>query len=316
MNPNSKCYRAVGLAAIVCVTCLAAVGQTAGTPINFPTVQLGATAFDWVQLPAGTTAVSGTVTGPFAIALQASYDYGSINGISFASSADTDGVCSPGAPACAVYLGVEFLGAATPGSSTGTVTLNNGLVYSLSASVLGPGLIFSPSTIDGGSVPVGSTSDGHSFTITNVEPAVSTAIALDPPSVSGPFLVTNNCVASLAAGATCSMTVFFAPTATGAANGDIQIPTGVGTIHIALTGTGVDNPADMKIDPATIVFRYSRQASQRSELLRLRISPLWTPFKLVLRTHICAWTAGTSIASRSWETPVAHSRPARRARFN
>ncbi len=108
-----------------------------GTPIDFPTVQPGATAFEWVQLPAGTTAVSGTVTGPFAIALQSSYDYGSINGISFASSADTNGVCSPDATACGVYLGVEFLGTATPGPSTGTVTLNNGLIYSLSANVLG-----------------------------------------------------------------------------------------------------------------------------------------------------------------------------------
>ena len=134
-----------------------------GMPIEFPTVQPGATAVKWVELPAGTTAVSGTVTGPFAIALQASYDYGSINGISFALSADTNGVCSPDAPACGVYLGVEFLGTATPGPSTGTVTLNNGLIYSLSANVLGPGLIFTPSSIDGGSVPIGSTNDGNSF---------------------------------------------------------------------------------------------------------------------------------------------------------
>ena len=225
-----------------------------GTPIDFPTVQPGATAFAWVQLPGGTTAVSGTVTGPFAIALQASYDYGSINGISFSSSADTNGVCSPDATACGVYLGVQFLGTATPGPSTGTVTLNNGLIYSLSANVLGPGLIFTPSSIDGGSVPVGSTNDGNTFTITNVESAGSAAITLDPPTVSGPFSITNNCAASLAAGATCSMTVSFAPTANGAASGEVQILTGVGVLLVSLTGSGVDNPADVSIDPANINF--------------------------------------------------------------
>jgi hypothetical protein len=254
MNPPSKCYRVVGLTAIVCVTCFAAVGQITATEITFPTVQPGATAFDWVQLPAGTSAVSGTVTGPFAIALQASYDYGSIDGVSFGLSAVTNGVCSPDAPACAVYLGVEFLGAATPGSSTGTVTLDDGLIYSLSASVLGPGLIFTPSSIDGGSVPVGSISDTYTITITNVASAGSAGITLDPPTVSGPFSITNNCGASLAASATCTINISFAPTATGAASGELQVPTAVGNLEVSLTGTGLDNPANVQISPATITF--------------------------------------------------------------
>jgi hypothetical protein len=225
-----------------------------GTPIEFSTLQPSATAVSWVQLPAGTTGVSGTVTGPFAIALQASYDYGSINGISFDSSAVTNGVCSPDATACGVYLGVEFLGTTIPGPSTGTITLSNGLTYSLSANVLGPGLIFTPSTIDAGSVSVGSTNDGSTFTISNVEAAGSADITLEPPTVSGPFSITNNCGASLVAGATCSMTVFFAPTANGAASGEIQVPTGVGVLLVSLTGSGVDNPANVSIDPANINF--------------------------------------------------------------
>jgi hypothetical protein len=222
-----------------------------GTPLNFPTVQPGATAVEWVELSAGTSAVSGSADGPFAIALQASFDYGSINGTAFASSANTNGGCSPDATECAVYLGVEFLGTATTGSSTGTVTLSNGLTYSLSANVLGPGLTFTPSSIDGNSVPIGSTSDGYTFTLRNVQ---SAAITLDQPSVSGPFSITNGCGTSLAANATCSMTVFFSPTATGAASGEVQVPTSVGSLGIPLTGTGVDNPADVTIDPATINF--------------------------------------------------------------
>jgi hypothetical protein len=223
-----------------------------GIPIDFPTVQPGATDVEWVELPAGTGAVSGTVTGPFVIALQPNYDYGSIDGVSFGATADTNGVCSPDVKTCVVYLGVEFLGTAAPGPSAGMVTLSNGLTYSLSANVLGPGLLFTPSSIDGGSVPIESTSDGYSFFITNVQ---STAITLDPPSVSGPFSITNGCGTSLAANSSCSITVFFSPTATGPASGEVQVRTSVGNVIVTLTGTGVDNPANVTILPATINFQ-------------------------------------------------------------
>ncbi|HEY1894887.1 MAG TPA: choice-of-anchor D domain-containing protein, partial [Terracidiphilus sp.] len=216
----------------------------AGTPIDFPTVQPGATALEWVELPSGTTAISGTVTGPFTIALQTSYVYGSINGVAFDSSASSDGVCATGVTPCGVYLGVEFLGTSSLGETTGTVTLSNGLTYSLSANVLGPGLLLTPTSLDGGSIPVGSTSPSTPLTasITNFG---STVITLGQPGVSGPFTVTNGCGSSLAAGATCTISVFFAPTAIGAASGELQVASSVGNLDASLTGTGLDNPADV-----------------------------------------------------------------------
>lgn len=223
----------------------------AGTPIDFPTLQPGATAVEWVELPAETTAVSGTVTGPFAIALQASYVYGSIGGVTFASSAASDGVCGTGATPCGVYLGVEFLGTSTMSEATGTVTLSNGLTYTLSANVVAPGVVLTPVSFDGGSVSVGSISDPFTVSITNVQ---STPITLDAPSVSGPFSITDGCSSSLAAGATCTINISFAPTATGVASGELQVTTSLGNLIASLSGTGLDNPANVQISPATITF--------------------------------------------------------------
>jgi hypothetical protein len=227
------------------------VALDGGTPVEFPT-QPGGTAVQWVELPSGTAAVSASVTGPFAIALQSSYIYGSIDGVSFAASASTSGKCvNIGTATCSVFLGIERLAAAPLGQSTGTVTLSNGQSYSVTANILAPDVVVSALSASAGNIPVGSTSDINPITITNDR---SSALSLGPEQITGPFSAANNCPASLAAGASCSINVYFSPLATGAAGGQLHVPTGAGSIVVALDGTGVANPADVKFSPASLLF--------------------------------------------------------------
>lgn len=223
--------------------------QDGGVPVAFPSNAVGASAVRWVELP-GTAALSASVTGPFAIALQPSYSYGAIDGVTFASTASTTGVCSvPSGTTCSLYLGIELLASAPVGTATGTVTLSNGLTYTVTADVLGPALDVEPAALDLGSIPVGSVSDATAVTLTNVS---NSAITVGAASVSGPFTTKNTCPASLAAHASCVVTVAFVPTATGAASGFAQVSTSQGSVGIALSGIGADNPADISLSPASL----------------------------------------------------------------
>jgi Abnormal spindle-like microcephaly-assoc'd, ASPM-SPD-2-Hydin len=137
------------------------------------------------------------------------------------------------------------------GQSTGTVTLSNGQSYSVTTNVLAPGVVVSTVNVSAGGIPVGSRSDINPITITNDR---SSALSLSQEQITGPFSATNKCPASLAAGASCSINVYFSPQATGAAGGQLHVPTGAGSIVVALDGTGVVNPADVKFSPASLLF--------------------------------------------------------------
>jgi HYDIN/CFA65/VesB family protein len=58
------------------------------------------------------------------------------------------------------------------------------------------------------------------------------------------FAFTDNCPASLAAGASCTLTIYLQPTATGTRSGEIIIydNAGAGNQTVTLTGTGLANP--------------------------------------------------------------------------
>jgi hypothetical protein len=55
------------------------------------------------------------------------------------------------------------------------------------------------------------------------------------------FPLSENCPTSLAAGASCTLTIYFKPTAVGACSGQIVLSDSVGTQTIALTGTGLSS---------------------------------------------------------------------------
>ena len=183
-----------------------------GLPVGIPSTTVGASAVQWVELPAP-AALSASVTGPFAIALRTSYAYGAINGVTFATTTSTTGACAvTSGTACSLYLGIELLPSAPVGTSTGTVTLSNGVTYSVSGDVLGSALDVEPSSLNAGIIPVGSRSDATPVTVTNLSTA---AFSVGAVSVTGPFTATSSCPATLAALASCTLSVTFKPTAVG-----------------------------------------------------------------------------------------------------
>lgn len=228
------------------------VPLVAGTPVIFASVPSGASSVQWVELPAGTGAVTGTAAGPFAIALRTSYaNDNAFNGVPFGTTASSEGTCTADVTvACRVWLGIEQLPTAPIGQFTGSVVLSTGLTYALTGNVQGPTLLVTPASIDLGNVLVSVTSGLVPVAITNLSAA---AISIKPPVVSEPFKV-RSCGNSIAAGATCVIEVSFESSATGPATGLLQLVTSAGSAWVNLSATGVASPTDISISPGSGVF--------------------------------------------------------------
>jgi hypothetical protein len=99
-------------------------------------------------------------------------------------------------------------------------------------------LTASPSSESFGNENVGSTSAARTVTISNSGSAAATMSSI---GVTGPFGESNNCGTSLAAGASCTVGVTFAPTAAGAATGTVSVNSSApgSPLTVALSGTGV-----------------------------------------------------------------------------
>jgi hypothetical protein len=98
-------------------------------------------------------------------------------------------------------------------------------------------LAASPTSLSFGSETAGSTTAAQSVTVTN---SGSAAAAISSVSASGPFAETNTCGSTLAAGASCTASVTFTPTATGSASGTLTVASNATdtSLTVALSGTG------------------------------------------------------------------------------
>ncbi len=101
-------------------------------------------------------------------------------------------------------------------------------------------LTASPSSESFGSENVGSASSAQPVTVTNPG---TTAASMSSIGVTGPFGESNNCGTSLAAGASCTVSVSFAPTAAGAATGTLSVNSSApgSPLTVALSGTGTSS---------------------------------------------------------------------------
>lgn len=106
--------------------------------------------------------------------------------------------------------------------------------------VLAPAVTLSPTSLDFGSVAYGVASPPKTVTLTNSGNATLSITGVVPPSNTD-FAVSSDCAATLAAGASCTITVIFTPTVGGSGTGVISVATNADSSPdlIQLTGVGV-----------------------------------------------------------------------------
>ena len=143
--------------------------------------------------------------------------------------------------------------APTSGITTGTLTVPNNhsggahtvtLIGTDGGTTVHTPVSASPGSLAFGNVPVGTTSAAQTVTIGNPGPAAATLSSI---TVSGPYAQSNTCGGTLAAGASCTVSVTFTPTAGGAQPGTLAVAnsttsTPVGT---TLSGTGVSSTTNL-----------------------------------------------------------------------
>jgi len=117
----------------------------------------------------------------------------------------------------------------------------------------GTALAASPASLAFGSEASGSTSAAQTVTVSNSN---TSAVSVSSVSASGPFNETNTCGTSIAAGGSCTVSVTFAPTASGAATGTLSVASSAAgsPLAVALTGTGTGTATNANLalnQPAT-----------------------------------------------------------------
>ncbi|WAC71636.1 choice-of-anchor D domain-containing protein [Roseateles sp. SL47] len=123
------------------------------------------------------------------------------------------------------------------GSGSGTAQVSIGLSGTGQAAAT-PVARLSSTALAFGAATVGGTSQAQAITVTNTGTA---SLVVSSATTTGPFAVTQDCGAGVAAGGTCTLSVTFSPTATGAAAGSLSLASnGTGSPQaVALGGMGV-----------------------------------------------------------------------------
>jgi P pilus assembly chaperone PapD len=121
----------------------------------------------------------------------------------------------------------------------------------------GSALSASPSSLSFGNENVGSTSGAQSVTVSNPG---SSAVSVSSVSVTGPFSQTNTCGSSIAAGSACTVSVKFAPTASGAATGTLSVASSApgSPLTVALSGTGVSPNTNLALNRPVTASGYTQ----------------------------------------------------------
>jgi F5/8 type C domain/Abnormal spindle-like microcephaly-assoc'd, ASPM-SPD-2-Hydin len=154
------------------------------------------------------------------------------------------------------------------GAASGTLTVaSNATNATLSVALSGTGttaatatLTATPTSVSFGSEAVGSTSAAQTVTIKNTGGAAASVSSI---SAGSPFAETNTCGSSIAAGASCTASVTFAPSANGAASGNLVVGSNAtdGTLDVALSGTGTggsSSPVNLALNAPITASSYTQ----------------------------------------------------------
>ncbi len=188
------------------------------------------------------------------------------------------------------------------------------------ATAAAPTVQISATSLNFNSEPVGSKSTAQTVTLTNSGSTALAISSISSISASGDFASTNTCGTSVAAGAACTISVTFTPTASGTRTGTLTIADNAsGSAQtVALSGTGatavVTAPA-VTLSPTSLTFASQTDGTTsvaqtltltNSGNVALTITGI-TAFGDFAQTNTCATTvaAGSSCTISSTFTPTA-----------
>jgi len=223
MNPLSRLRLAIALISLIALITLAVAPANAQTASRtFPSTALGNTSAAQTL-----TLSNGGILPVLISSISTSGDFAQSNNC---------GRSVAGRGSCTIT--VTFKPTAV-GTRTGTLTVKDS-AGTQTASLSGTGI--APVTVSAASLTfasqtIGVASAAQAVTVKN---AMSTALTVKSVAVSGDYSQTNNCGGSLAAGASCTVSVTFKPTAAGTRTGTLTITDGAVTSPqtVGLSGTG------------------------------------------------------------------------------
>jgi hypothetical protein len=211
---------------------------------------------DFGQVPVGITSATQTFTwtnpSPFPVAVSAVNivgDYAIVSNNCLLSGINAGGSCQ---------IAVDFT-PTTTGARAGTLSVTSGLT-TLKSTLTGtgvPDIQVSAASLNFGNIDVGGISAAQTVTVSNALPY---AVALQPLAVSGDYTYTTTCGASLGSLATCTVTLTFRPTASGARPGSLVISaanSAYGSATTTLTGNGVDFSLVVSPTSGTVVAGFN-----------------------------------------------------------
>jgi hypothetical protein len=113
------------------------------------------------------------------------------------------------------------------------------------------GVSATPGALNFGSVATGATSAAQTVTVTNPTNAAAPVSSI---TAAGDFAQTNTCGSSIAANGSCTVSVTFQPTATGARSGTLTVNAGGLTNTVTLSGTGTAPGPVLDATPGGLSF--------------------------------------------------------------
>lgn len=215
-----------------------------------PSIALSASAINFGALVGGTTSPPQTIT--VSNTGQATLNFSAIS-VSGANPGlfTLGGTCDPASPvpagsSCTVTVSAN---ASASGAFSGTLALasnaSNGVVsvaLSGTVSAPAPALAANPSALAFGAQTIGSAGASQAVTLANTG---NVAITLNSITISGAPSITiagKTCGATLAVGASCSVTVAFAPTVEGAAAATLAVTSNAAALQVGIGGSGTAAP--------------------------------------------------------------------------
>ncbi|HET7831604.1 MAG TPA: choice-of-anchor D domain-containing protein [Gallionella sp.] len=216
-----------------------------GTGVSTPSATLAPLSVAFGNYPVAATksapqpvVLTNTGNGPLAISKIGIDFWGNYS--NFAQT-NNCGTSLPGGQSCTIN--VTF----TPnmlGTKTGHLSVTSAAgtqTVTVTGTAANPTISLTPTSLAFGSVMTNVASPAQTVTLKNtgVIPVAVNSIGIDVWGNNTSFSQTNTCGTSLAVGASCTISVTFKPTATGAKSGRLKVVDGVGTQYVNFSGTGL-----------------------------------------------------------------------------